>query len=287
MVMAPPDPTDCLRLADWMEVETLVAPQRSASRTEVLSLLRIGAVGDQTDEDRIILDAFGELERRSIAADSSYPFIVDGSLLTLRSDNWRNYAAYVFCLLVSYKGVQEASGLNPKRLFEEIASIAAQRYLVGQARHFGFPRPRQPKSFAGAVSNLCQEMREGEGYHDPGYKHDAKDDAVDIIAWRPFQDNLPGKMLLFGQCAAGSDWYGKRSDRDPKAFCDMWMKRPPVSPMVKAFFIPHRLESERWEHLGRYAGIVFDRCRIAYFSHGEDSYSRHIRWSESVLRKAL
>ena len=103
MVMAPPDPTDCLRLADWMEVETLVAPQRSASRTEVLSLLRIGAVGDQTDEDRIILDAFGELERRSIAADSSYPFIVDGSLLTLRSDNWRNDAAYVFCLLVSYK----------------------------------------------------------------------------------------------------------------------------------------------------------------------------------------
>ena len=283
MLKAPGRPTDPLQLADWVEIRTLLAADRNASRMEMQSLLRLAAVGTEEEQERLVLSAFRELDRRATASGQAYPFTVEGSLVSLRTKRWQEYPVYVFCLLVSYLGVRKMAGLDAARLFEEIATLVASRYVGGPAAQFGFPRRTLPRRFSEAVQAICNEMREGTGFRNSGARPNAKDEALDIAAWRPFQDLLPGKLILFGQCAAGEDWFDKRSDLDPMSFCRKWLQEQPVITPTKAFFVPHAVEANGWYHLGCDAGIVFERCRIAYWSHGAAPFAKQVRWSKSIL----
>ncbi len=283
MLRAPTRPTDPLQLADWIELRSLIAPDRNASRMELQSLLRISAIVSEEEQERLILATFAELSRRAAASREAYPFSVEGSLVRLRSQRWQDYPAYVFCLLVSYVGARKWGKLDATRLFEEIAGLALSRYVDGQAEQFGFPRPTLPKSFLAAVEALCVSMKEGKGVRESSAHLSAKDEALDIVAWRPFPDGLSGKLIVFGQCAAGKNWFDKRSELVPTSFCKKWMEEQPVIDPIKAFVIPHRVETARWYHLSCDAGIVFERCRLAYFSHGADRLADHVRWSKAIL----
>ncbi len=285
MLRAPARPTDPLQLADWIELRSLIASDQNASRMELRSLLRICAVVAEEDQERLVLETFAELDRRASASGEAYPFTVEGSLVRLRSKHWQDYPAYVFCLLVSYVGARKWKKLDPTRLFEEVARLALSRYVDGQAERFGFPRPKLPKPFVAAVEALCVNMKEGKGVRDSSAHPGAKDDALDIVAWHAFPDGLSGKLIIFGQCAAGGNWFDKRSELVPTSFCKKWMEEQPVIDPIKAFVIPHRIESARWYHLSCDAGIVFERCRVAYLSHGADPFpfADHIRWSKAIL----
>ncbi len=283
MLRAPNRPTDPLQLADWIELKSLAARDRNASRMELQSLLRISAVVSEEEQERLMLATFSELDRRAAAAKDAYPFAVDGSLVQLRGDRWQDYPCYVFCLLVSYFGVIKSKKLDPTRLFEEIARLALSRYVGGRAEQFGFPRPKLPKAFVSAVKALCVGMKEGKGVRTPGAHPGAKDEALDIAAWRPFPDELAGKLIIFGQCAAGKNWFEKRSELVPTSFCKKWMEEQPVVDPIKAFVIPHRVEPGNWYYLSCDAGIIFERCRVAYLSHGLDRFVDHVRWSKAIL----
>ena len=91
------------------------------------------------------------------------------------------------------------------------------------------------------------------------------DRALDVVAWRDFNDQSPGKLLLFGQCASGNDWdkAGKLAELNPQEFFEEFMMSVPASPFVKAYFIPHRVERRYWTYYTRHSGMIFDRCRIA------------------------
>jgi hypothetical protein len=88
-----------------------------------------------------------------------------------------------------------------------------------------------------------------------------------------------------GQCAAGSDWETKRTELIPESFWNKWATRQPVHRPTKAFFTPHRVELARWRHFGYDAGIVFDRCRIAYLTHGQETYQKQVMWASATLDK--
>lgn len=280
-------PTDPVWLADWLEMQVLRSQDWNASRGDLQSWLRIQTAGEDDDpqegEERLILETFGELERRATAARRAYPFKVSPPLVSLRGDDWRSFSAYVFCLLVSNVGPQNLGRLNAARLFETVATSAAKRYVSGNAEQFAFPRPQLPKAFARAVDEICRKIGEGRGMYE-GQSCSKNDDHLDVVAWRPFPDRLPGQIVIFGQCAAGKNWEGKRSELNPKAFWNKWISRPSVSRLVRAFFMPHRVPSEKWCHLGYDAGLVFDRCRIAYWAHGSDEFRQQADWSNLVLR---
>jgi hypothetical protein len=282
MIPAPTRIRDPLQLADWLEIQAILADDHNSSRGDLQALLQQESISPD-DQEPLILAAYAELELRVSAARHAYPFRLRDSLLHLRHKSWRPYAAYVFCLLVSYGGVRRYGNLYPARLFETLSVRAAARFVGGRADQFGFPRAKLPRGFAEAVNALSVRICEGDGVFQNQVR-DEKDDALDIVAWRAFPDRLPGQILLMGQCAAGNDWEKKRSELNPTAFWNKWAIRQPVSPLTKAFFTPHRLEISRWNNFGYDAGIIFDRCRIAYFAHSRRPARELLRWSDEILK---
>jgi len=274
MIPLPHKSTDCIRLADWMELCALVAPDGDVSRDDLDSALRTAAVFPPRDEDKeiddLVLAVFRELESRRAAAADGYSFEL--SLPTLkRKDNWPDFPTYVFCLCLSYFGERSSKNQKsaPRRLFEHVSRDAAIHYLGGDAVRFGWPRhnPEIPSKFAKAMTFLCTtSLAEGGGYKQGGLPY-PKDSGIDIIAWKHFPDRAVGKLLLFGNCATEKDWDGpKKTELSPEAFCEEWMTEVPPSriAIVKSLFIPHRCESTALASHTRRAGIIFDRCRIAY-----------------------
>jgi len=284
------DPTDRIKLADWLEVSAILSPDNDSSRGDLESALRTASFDGITDSDEVerkVLDVFSELEQRESAAACAYPFSVHSGVLKLKSE-WENYPAYIFCLFLSYFGIKETR--DTPKLFEGISCQAAKNYIKGDAVGFGSPRKSLSAAFPDAVTQLSILIGEGGRYRDqPSLSR--KDDTLDVVAWVDFIDKSPCKIIMFGQCAAGENWGDKLAELQPSVFWDQWMADPLVSPTpIRSFFIPHRVETdnEKWILICRKAGIVFERCRIAYWAHeGGLNFSQHIEWIQQVIKQQM
>lgn len=269
-----PSSTDHLILADWLETLAVVSPDRNSSFGDLERPLRRSSALEDSDDQRAQeaiaekwLQILGEFRDRERSAGDAYPFAIEGVTLKLKG-HAPDFAAYLFCLSLStlVPNMSKKKQVYPRRLFEDLACSASEQYLGGESLRFAHPRTNLPKEFHRAVSVLCTRIGEGDQYRDqPSLS--GKDRTLDVVAWKPFQDGLPGKLVLFGQCASGFDWNAKLGALRPKDFCDQWMLDPPPSHLLRAFFLPHTLPRERWKWTSRQGGIIFDRCRIAHWAH--------------------
>jgi hypothetical protein len=184
-------------------------------------------------------------------------------------------------------------------MFENLSCAAAKNFLDGEFLRFGWPRTSLPSNFstnsqnygklsAGfkeAITEMCDKIGEGEGYNDlPDLS--AKDDSLDVVAWKNLPDGKTSKLILFGQCASGNDWHDKLQELQPDTLWDQWMSKPKVSPLLRVFFIPHRIPRIRWDYTARYAGVFFERCRISYLIHKKNSTTLprdYFNWCNNVL----
>lgn len=289
MLELPDDPTDPLKLADWLELRAMLDQDRNSSRGDLTGVLRRAALVELDSDDAIerkAMEAFEELEQREKAAKEAYPFEIyyrGVGVLQLKSD-WRDFPAYAFCLCLSYFELKKVN--KAPQLFEQISCQAAKGYLRGDVIGFGAPRRELPSSFSKAVTKLCDLMGEGGRYRkQPSLQR--KDDTLDLVAWKNFNDKWSSKILMFGQCAAGRNWEDKLGDLQPHIFWDQWMQDSLVSPTpIKSFFVPHRIGRNKWNFVARKAGIFFDRCRIAFWAHQEKAdCSSHITWIRGLLRQ--
>jgi hypothetical protein len=297
----PDTPTDVIKLADWIEIYALISADGNSSRGDLERALKRASVfqsaqGDESkDIDECLLQVFLELEERSKSAGDAYPFEISGGTLKLRSHP-RNFPAYIFCLALSYfkwKAIKGAR-VNPWKLFEELSCRAAGHYMQGDVFWFGL-RPRISKSkrngkkkptlFEHSIKGLCSVLGEGQGFKmQPTLNR--QDDKVDLVAWRDFADERPSKLIMFGQCAAGANWSDKITELQPNRFWDQWMQEAKVSELIRSFYMPYRVTLKEWAYCARSAGILFDRCRIAFWTHDATDITRDTRfmkWSGSVM----
>lgn len=290
-VLPLPDvPTDGIQLADWLELSALIAADKNSSRGDLERALQTASIFDPEGSGSIdakCLEVFFELEQRAKSADSAYPFEIKEPVIRLKSEIG-DYLPYFFCLCLSFFRSEHKSGVQlfPRRMFENLACVAAQNFVGGEVVRFASPRDTIPSQFGKAVDVLCRRMGEGQGFRiQPTLSR--QDDTLDVVAWRHFKDGLPGKLVLFGQCASGRNWEEKASELTPEVFCTSWMIKTPVNHPLKAFFVPHRVDPDRWEFISRRAGIVFDRCRIAYWaSLSREWLSQKVamtKWCQKVL----
>jgi hypothetical protein len=276
--------------ADWLEVRALLADDGNSSITDLMRALRpTGTVEEVVDEgtegdaetaaelsdpgddwlEAVVSSASGELDDRleACGCEPAYPFRLGEQYLQSLPEAPRS--VYVFLLLLSVDGINAGpADLSATELFEDISAVAAEGYFGGtacgvQLYQFGFPRRRTLPGFVPALDDLCSLLGEGGGARkrpDSRYQKDAK---LDLVVWRPFPDARSGKIVGFGQCAAGADWREKLSELDPRAFTGLWMTdRLAVEP-TPLFFCPFRVERARWETAAFHSGVLFDRCRIA------------------------
>lgn len=276
---------DAIALADWLELSAIEAGDKNSSAGDLLSVLAL--VRNDDVDDELSLEVIREIERREKATGEGYPFIVQHARVLQAKPNWKDHVAYVFCLCLSYFKWKSEKGaaINPWNLFEELSCIAAAQYFQGRVFHFG-SRSKDLKSFSRGVSELCRLIGEGQDFkQQPTLKR--KDDKVDLVAWKEFLDSAPGKLIIFGQCAAGDDWDEKIDQLRPDVFWKQWMLEPETSPLIRSFYIPHRLPPEKWQFYARRTGILFDRCRIAYWAWHANNIvlkdERYLKWCKTVL----
>jgi hypothetical protein len=270
------DPAE--EVADWIELQAVRSPGKQASMESVVRVIRRGgstdaienARGDAGSElsQRVAEEAFIEIENRIRACGhhEAYPFEVEPGLIRLKK-GWKS-SPYVTLLLLS--ATAPTAGHNGTAvLFERICRYAALEYCGGAANgtdaiRFGSPRRAPHAKFHQAVDNLCGKLSEGGGCRQPHLANHTGDDGLDIVAWRPFPDLKEGKLVAFGQCAAGAvGWEAKLSELDGEKFTQKWFRQMLVTKPIRLFFLPRRISRERWENAGIDGGILFDRCRIA------------------------
>lgn len=298
--------------ADWMELRAIYSSSGRSTAAEFLGVMDL--IEDRTavlfplDEvtgdilDEAILEThrnppvdamFGELQYRQRVLGDAYPFTVNRRPLGLvRVDDVKSVPGrviYLFCLLAS--AIREnriqpaivtrsaASGIA--NLFQVCACLAAGGYTAGEVVSFGFPRPTST-GFLSALRAGYERFGAGSVRREvpPGFPVSAKDEGIDVIAWRDHPDRMPGKLYLLGQSASGVDWEEK-SVVDRVDQFHGWFTQPPARHWLPSMFIPftlHRdlsddpmvafdemLANKFLRQEARY-GIVFDRLRIAYFA---------------------
>ncbi|MDQ2973958.1 MAG: hypothetical protein M3R69_00945 [Acidobacteriota bacterium] len=292
----PDDATNELKLADWLEIYALISADTNSSRGDLEQALRVASVLDSQGQEAVeqkCLEVFSEIELRQIAAGESYPFTIDGSVISVKP-NVEEFVGYIFCLCLSYfrwsTSRNKEIAINPWLLFEELSGIAAAQFINGDVVGFGTSRGKSnaaKASFRANINDLAQKLGEGTGFKEQPIL-DRKDDKVDLVAWKDFQDKKRSKLVMFGQCAGGEFWTSKVSELQPDEFWGQWMIDSKVSHLIRSFYIPHRLESLEWDFYARKAGIFFDRCRIAYWAYKNNrqvtSDSRYREWFQHILK---
>lgn len=294
--------------ADWLELEALRADDRNSSYQDLVAAFRragtIDAIEDRSVPDRgseisqqLADAAFSELSNRGEYCGDSYPFALTEQSLQL-VDPAQESSPYTFMLLLKYFGVDAGpSGLRGSSLFEELSTVAAKNYLGGDAAgamsfHFGFPRRLAPRGFRPALDQLCRAIQEGGGAKDSPAAATQKDAKLDLVAWKPFPDGRIGRVIAFGQCAAGDNYDSKASELSPRQFYQRWMQIPLRTEPLVFFFVPRCIDDDELDHVSALGSTVFfDRCRIAAFvgeSPLEIEVDKRMKiWCEHVLKQNI
>lgn len=265
--------------ADWLEALALQSADLNSSLEDLVSALRIGGSVDvagarnENDSGGEILqeagdNALSEAQNRSEACGDAYPFELTGQSLQLKQGG--DHAPYVFMLLMKQFGLKAGPQRSkPASYFERLSAFAARNYLGGHENgaeiyHFGFPRALSPAGFEDALDDLCKRLAEGTvGRQRPSRRYQ-KDARLDLVAWKPFNDARRGKIIFFGQCAAGENWDAKTTELVPRRFVSMWMNGNLSTEPLVLFFLPRCLDDEEWDQIATVGTVLpLDRCRIA------------------------
>ena len=272
MPIEPPLPSATRsRLADWVEVESLIHA-RGAGSGDLAGLYRSvqdsehdthrdGSTGEYLESEILEegLALFGEqvlaeLEYRSHVLGADYPFVLRDA-----GAQWRvvpaarrvddrlgaAHCCYVFCLLASalrgdcIHGVRAAELKRMmERLFQAVAVDAAAAIMHGEVISFGWPRPERD-GFRAALAQASRRLGLGAPLGDlPAWSSGQEKDAgIDVIAWREFRDRRPGKLVMLGQVASGQDWRSKSVKNDTYRFF-AWFSKRPTEHFIPSIFIP-------------------------------------------------
>lgn len=274
----PSQEADREEMADFAEL--LSWTRGTVSAREIIAFLgrlddnddNSGCDDDDDANDAFLDEVMNEVDRRSSACGSGYPFRLarEGTIVTHNSeDNTACAWLYRFLLMTTRINMQtsrEFDGIDGTLLFEEIASEVLRIYLGGiraQSCVFG---TAVGGSFEAKVNSLCKVLGEGGEFRSLGTGDvTAKDGKLDVVAWVPFSDGLPGKLILFGQCKTGTHWDSQITQLRPEAFIKKWMRDPVVVDPMRVFCVAEARDLNRTEALSCDAGIFLDRCRLVDF----------------------
>ena len=220
-----------------------------------------------------------ELERRQEACQDDYPFLIGigGNTLSKRQESYSNkHIIYKYLLLATRLNMNTDrihANFDGTQLLEYLSSLVAQEYFGDGAKSLVFGTASDASNFPQKVDDLCERLGEGGGFQSIRSRRTrTKDGRLDVVAWKPFADNLPGKLIGFGQCKTGTNYKDTLTQLQPGAFREKWLNSALIVPPIRMFFISEALpfsEDSRFD-ISVDAGLIFDRCRIIDFCRNVD-----------------
>jgi hypothetical protein len=255
----PPEDHDPHTVAEFIESELLLSGDEYLSFSELRGL---HPAGRQLTDDEMSF-AIAEIEARERSGGSKYPFtVIDRGV---GHDSTEQGELYRFLLLLSIKGTPMRVKADYQRsdpIFDA-AVREAFRNIHGKAARslvFGWPpRDGRPGSFPRAVEWAAEQIGlEMRGGTIPDHKRDA---GVDVIVWRPFEDQRSAFTIVLVQNTVQMAFVKKPRDVDPNEWRDWWQIG--TAPSV-GFAVPFSMPRGDiwWEDVSKAANIVLDRGRI-------------------------
>ena len=246
---------------------------------------------EEEEADTIVAEACAEAQRRSESCRDGYPFVIarEGRTLRLAYDGEnKKHIIYKYLLLATRLNMNNNkvhANLDGTQIFEELAAEAARSYLGDRAEGFVFGTASQGHNFPARVNELCHQLREGGEFVNRNYAPPTeKDGKLDIVAWKPFSDLLPGKLTAFGQCKTGTNYRDTLAQLRPDTFCTKWMRDQIIPTPVRVFFVAEALLQSGWYNIVADSGLLFDRCRIVDFCDGinRDTLDKVTSWTTAA-----
>ena len=276
-----------VRLADWIELNILLdtGSQTGLSAAEVADLM-VSNPPDESDAEsdpdgyrasmaQFVEDAFGHIRDRQAAYQEAYPIVHYGDAAEFRPDSFRG-EVYRFLLMLRARHFFPCAlgddGSESGELFEEFATHAFGQFIGASQKNrvrFGIAGGARgndlPIQLADALDMLSRLMKEPTG--DPP-KNGSNDYGVDGIAWKNFDDDHGGQLIMLGQATISEDeWYSKEpaprwTRTSPQAGRPMrFIARP-----VTAVAFTETLTTDSYTTLSAlsrsFYSIPFDRMRL-------------------------
>lgn len=214
-------------------------------------------------------EAFIEIERRSAACGDGYPFALGRrgyALYSSEKGESDRHIIYRYLLLATRLNMSDNrshAGIDGAALFEQLAAEATRSYFGSRSESHVFGTSSLDSNFPEKVDALCQQIKEGVRFEDknqsPPRERDGK---LDVVVWTPFPDDMPGKLIAFGQCKTGTEYKDELTHLQPDSFCRKWFYSSPVLTPLRMFLVAEALPQDYWYSIASDAGLLFDRCRI-------------------------
>ncbi|HQW98747.1 MAG TPA: hypothetical protein PLV08_03125 [Flavobacteriales bacterium] len=247
-------PNDESTVADWVELYVAVNDE-PASRDMISSAVEDSSMSEPTEE--FISGVVDVLRTRQTLYGKNAPYEVRDSVI-YSTLSWTGYPEYMACLIFALEGNPNSDVLSSAeagKLFERLCIDPVENYFGGSALLYGFPTTVE-------LNDVVRRTLGERFIYDPPSTR--KDRNLDMVVWKPFEDDRSCQLVALIQCAAGSNWKLKLKELNLEAWCKYvhWAARP-----IKGFTIPAIIENEddMHEH-GTDAGIIFDRARL--YRHG-------------------
>ena len=146
-------------------------------------------------------------------------------------------------------------------LFEKVVETICPALLPGWTSYRAGWSPDNTKNIRDTVQELCRRLFvKGANDLEDWFESNSKDCGLDIVCYRPFEDEREALPMYFLQCASGKNWHSKVNAPNPS----LWQKLlnsagKPGTGIVAPFVIEEK--ELRMAALNGQA-IVFDRLRM-------------------------
>lgn len=256
--------------------------ESDAGSLETESLLEHLTADEAQFQDAIrrrAIDVIAYLSNRSERFKEAYPFSVDatsGSLTLLDASPSRNlYVVLLASSALRYVKNDKKSQTSDGSISSE---LTAHFELIGhQVLRTILPRGSTIKLFGknaqhasgyegnlkAKIEGLAKDLGEVVLAKERDInKRDTGDNGLDLVAWMPLGDSLPGRPIFFAQCACTRDWTTKQLSSSAEA----WNRTISfISDPTNMVFIPfdYRIPGGEWYtemHIKK--SVVIDRQRI-------------------------
>ncbi len=251
---------------EWIELNLLRHSQPISKATIIAQIPQ----PDDTDDFNEILEErvdswLSELVDRNYNLATSFYELKGNTIYPNYS--WLEYPEYFLCLYFSYAGASK----DPigTKLFERISANTIKNFIGGEIFTFGFPSTKNLNEFLDEVAPVCFEERGSRA------NNDYKDDGVDVLCYKSFDDNKSSNLYVLLQCAAGNNWKNKSPihvERWTRYI--QWSSRNILTSISTTDYVSER----QWPKSASDYGILLDRNRIINW---------YIKSIDVILRKEV
>lgn len=226
---------------EWLELNSLLTNQPLSKSL----IYRLSGNENESEVDAWL----SEIGNRATIYNDS-PYIIDNNRI-IPQKSWDEIPEYFLCLYYSFSGANDYSGGT--KLFEKISGEALKNFLNGNIYTLGFPADKGFNEYLNDISNICHENRLMPA--DSSYK----DDGVDVVGYKLFEDNRPGNLYILLQCAAGKHWKQKK----PIAL-NRWTNYILWYPenIIQSISTVDFVDEKNWHKNSSTFGMLIDRIRI-------------------------